>query len=155
MPRGYELKTNTEDEIKPETDNIDSLPQQPPNKTSMPTVAGVLLIISGATALLFSIPIITIDVSMIESTGILAQFQNVDSSITVEQIREFITICGTVIAVISVFPILGGILSLKRKFWGVALGCSILGLTTFIVIVPGVFSLIGLILLAISKKEFQ
>jgi hypothetical protein len=155
MNPGYELKTNNEDEKKPEIDNINYPSQQPLNKTSMPMIAGILLIISGATALIFSIPLITIDISMIESTGILAQFQTVDPSITAENIRGLISICGTITAFLSVFPILGGILSFKRKFWGVALGCSILGLSTFIVIIPGIFSLIGLILIAISKKDFQ
>ena len=68
---------NFVEENKTSKSNISQdLFQQPANKSSKPTIAGILLIISGAIALIFWIPaIITIDIAMIESMVDISQFQ--------------------------------------------------------------------------------
>jgi hypothetical protein len=58
---------------------------------------------------------------------------------------------GFVGTILSLFSLVGGILSIKRKFWGIALFGAILGLFT---ISGTLFSVISLILLFVSKKEF-
>lgn len=137
--------------------NVEPLLLSSSNKISIPLIAGILLIVSGVIGILFSISLVTIDISTIESTGILAQFQKVDPSITAEQARSWLSICGTIITILAVFPILGGILSLKRKMWGVCLTCGVLGLFTITSpwLLSSILALIGVILLTISKKEFQ
>jgi len=130
--------------------------QQPSTKSSKPMIAGILLIIAGVLALLTWIPFATIDVSTIELVMENPQFQELSPGMTPEQLREGLAICGTVGCIFAVFSILGGILALKRKLWGIALAGGIVGLFGFIpVIIPGVLALIGLILIAISRKEFQ
>jgi hypothetical protein len=130
-------------------------PAPPSKKSSIPTIAGVLLLVAGILALLLWISAITIDVSTMESMVDISQLQKLDPTITPEKIKEFFTICGTVGIILSVFTVLGGILAVKRKLWGIALTCGILGLYGLIIIFPGILSLIGLILIAISRKEFQ
>lgn len=126
------------------------------NKSSLPLVAGILLIMSGVFALLLWISVVfTVDVALIESAVDLSQLQEIDPSWTAEKIKDFLVLCGATLSILALFPILGGILSLKRKLWGITLGCSIIGLSTFIVIIPGILCLIALILLVISRKEFQ
>ncbi len=138
--------------------NIEQEPfQQPSKKRSMPTIAGILLILAGVIALLSWISAtIAIDISTIESAGILSLFQETDPTITAEQAKELLTVCGIIGCILSVFPILGGILSLKRKMWRIALAGGILGLLTiFTAIIPGILCSIGLILIAMSKQEFR
>ena len=129
---------------------------QPSSKSSMPMIGGILLILAGVFALLLWISVIlTIDAAMVESAIDLSQLQELDPSWTAEKLKDMLVLCGTAFSVLALFPILGGILAIKKKLWGIALGCSILGLSTFIVVIPGILCLIGLILIVISRKEFQ
>jgi hypothetical protein len=137
--------------------NNDIVPiQQPTNKISLPLIAGILLILSGVFALLLWISLVfTINVEIIASAVDLSQLQEIDASWTAEKVKDLLVLCGATLSILALFPILGGILSLKRKLWGIALGCSIIGLSTFLLIIPGILCLIALILLVISRKEFQ
>jgi hypothetical protein len=79
-----------------------------------------------------------------------------DSPITVEQLQSFLTTCGIIGAVLSIFTLAGGIVTIKRKAWGLAVIGGVLGLFTIGPMLLGsVLSLIGLILVAISRKDFQ
>jgi len=69
---------------------------------------------------------------------------------------EMPIICGTIGCILSAFPILGGIVTLKRKLRGLALVGSLVGLFLIgPVFVSSILSLIGLILIVKSKKEFH
>ena len=120
-----------------------------------PMIAGIILIIAGilgiytwATTAIFDIN--TMDPSIIE------QLQQSGVDITLEQIQEFLGICSIIGIILSIFPILGGILSLKRLNWGIVIVMSIIGLFTIgPVLISSILSLIALIFVALSKKEFQ
>ena len=130
--------------------------QQPVTKSSKPMIAGILLIIAGIITLVSLIPYMTIDIQTIESSGILEQLQGIDPDITAEQVKDYLTMCGTIGIILSIFPILGGVLSIKRKIWGVALIGAVIGLFGFLIlIIPGILALAGLILIAMSRQEFQ
>lgn len=155
MNPGYELKTSIEDEKQLEQDDIKYPLQHPSNKSSMITIAGILLIIAGIFAIIFWIQFLTLDAANLESIIDISQFQQIDPSITNEQIIGFLNTCAIIGCIISFFPILGGILALKRKLWGIALAGSILGLFSLgMFFTSSVLSLIALILLLISKNEF-
>lgn len=126
--------------------------KQSSNKSSTPMIAGILLIIAGVLALLSWVSVIMIDVSIID----ISMLQEVDPTITPEQIKNLLVTCGTIGCILAIFPILGGILALKRKLWGIALAGGILGL--FIIgplFLSSISALIGLILIVLSRKEFQ
>lgn len=65
-----------------------------------------------------------------------------------------IWICGAIGIILSLFALLGGIMSLQRKNWAFALVGGILGLFTIGFIIGSVLSLVALILIAVSKKEY-
>lgn len=65
-----------------------------------------------------------------------------------------IWICGAIGIILSLFALLGGIMSLLRKNWALALVGGILGLFTIGFIIGSVLSLVALILIAVSKKEY-
>jgi hypothetical protein len=126
--------------------------QQPLNRSSMPMVAGILLIISGVLALLSWVSVITTAVSIID----ISMLQEMDLTITLEQAQEMLVICGTIGCILAIFVILGGVLALKRKLWGMALAGGILGLFTIgPLFISSILALISIILVIISRKEFQ
>jgi hypothetical protein len=81
---------------------------------------------------------------------------------TQEQLKQGFFICGTVGCIMAVLSILGGVLALKRKIWGLALVASIpqslLGIivpSLSLLFVSGIMALVGLFLIAFSRREFQ
>jgi hypothetical protein len=127
-----------------------------PNTTFKPKIAGILLIITGFCAIIFWIQFLTLDSATIESIIDISQFQQINPSITNEQIIGFLNTCAIIGCIISFFPILGGILALKLKLWGIAITGSIIGLFSLgMLFTSSVLSFIALILLVISRKEFQ
>jgi hypothetical protein len=122
-------------------------PTQPSTK---PLIGGIFLIIAGLLGLFTWASALALDISMI---------QNVlppDSPITAEQIQQFLSICGIIGAVLSIFTLAGGIVAIKRKAWGLAIIGGVLGLFTIGPMLLGsILSLIGLIVIIISKTDFQ
>ena len=156
MNPGYELKTDNEDEIKTGIDNINYPPQQPANKTSIPLIAGIFMIIAGVLVIIFWIQFFTVDAATLESMIDISQIQQIYPTITSEQIVGFLNTCAIIGCIIAIFPILGGILAIKRKLWGIALACSIIGLLSLgMLFTSSGLSLIALILLIVSKKDFK
>ena len=119
-------------------------------------ISAVLLIIAGVLALLSYIQILIIDVNTIESLIDIAQFQDQNVNLTSAQIKEFLNTCAIIGCIISVFPILSGILSFKKKLWGIALAGALIGLFSFgPMFISSILCLISAILLFLSKQEFQ
>jgi hypothetical protein len=124
--------------------------QQPRQPSSKPLIAGILLIIAGLLGLFTWSSALAIDSSIIQNV------LPADSPISVEQLQSFLTTCGIIGAVLSIFTLAGGIVAMKRKAWGLAVIGGILGLFTIGPMLLGsILSLIGLILVAISRKDFQ
>ena len=116
--------------------------QAPPQKTALPTAAGGLLIAAGILGLISWV------ISML-SVGQLVADPFFGSLGTI------FLICGIIGTIFSVFALIGGIMAIQRRLWGLALTGSILGL--FIIGFVGIsslLSLIALILIAVSHREF-
>ena len=100
-------------------------------KQLIPITAGMLLILSGVLAIIvLLIPLL---------------------------FTEQYVIFGAIGCILSIFPILSGILAIKRKLWMMVFIGSIIGLFTLLtpLIISGILASIGFILIVISKKEFQ
>ena len=100
-------------------------------KPLIPITAGILLILSGVLAIIVLwIPLFC---------------------------NEQYIIYGIIGCILSIFPILAGILAIKRKLWMISFIGSIIGLFTILtpLIESGILASIGFILIVISKKEFQ
>ena len=141
-------------------DNMEKSFQQNSSKISIPIIAGILLIISGVLSVVMWMGLASMDVSLIGST-ILPEFESISSeygsiAFSEESIKELFVICGSIGFFLSIITILGGIMSIKKQMWGVALAGGILGLFTIgPLFSSSILSLIGLILIIISKNEFQ
>ena len=140
------MNYNPEDELKQE-------PYIEQNKSdSKPLIAGIFLIIAFVISIVIWTPVIFIDISVIESAIDVSQMQDIDPSFTVESFKAIMSTCALIGIVISIFTLLGGILAITKKLWGIALASSIIGLFTLFGSIP---SLIAMILLILSRKEFK
>jgi hypothetical protein len=145
------------DEIKgyPQKDEIDYSQKIQRNKFSKPMIAGFLLIIAGFLAIFNWIQLYTIDAITLDSVIDISQLRDIDPTITTESLVSFIKNCAIVGFIISIFTILGGFISIKRKLWGIALTCSIIGIFSIgIIFTSSLLSFIAMILLIISRKEY-
>lgn len=132
--------------------NQEAMDSPPKKSTSKPLIAGILLIIAGALGVLTWISALTFDISMLDPSV----FQTQNISISPAQIQSMVQTCAVIGIILSVFPVLGGILSVQKKLWGGALACSILCLFTVgPLFLSSVLGLIALILIILSKDEFQ
>ena len=131
--------------------------QQTSNKNTMRIIAGVLLIVAGALSIFnYIMSYMVLDITYVESMGLVDQFQTVYPNMTAEQVLGFVKTCSLGFLIISIFPLLGGILALRKKIWGVALACSIIGLFSIgILFTSSILSLIAMILLIVSRNDFQ
>lgn len=131
----------------------DYYPEQNEEKktpSNKPLIAGIFLIIAGLLGLFTWSSALALDASMIEN--VLPP----ESPITAEQLQSFLTTCGIIGCILSVFTLAGGIVAVKRKAWGLAIVGGILGLFTIgPALLGSVISLLGLIFLVMSRKDFQ
>ena len=128
--------------------------KKPKQLTSKPIIAGIFLVLAGIIAILFWGSIV-LSIGTILETMNTPEIKEMYPEIDEVFVQQELQVCGTIGIVLSIFPILGGIFALKRKQWGISIVGGIIGLFTlgFLVISP-VLSLIGIILIFISKDEF-
>jgi len=140
----------------PEKDNFKYSVQPDSNKSYLPTIIGFLLIIAGMLAIINWISVFSLNIDTLGTYYDISQLQQIYPNITSEQFLGFLQTCASIGIIISFFPILGGILAIKRKMWGISIACSIIGLFSIgILFTSSLFCFIAIIILFISKKEFQ
>lgn len=120
----------------------------PVRKTGTPVAGGVLVIIAGILALANGAFYLAFTSSNL--TGI-----SLPPEITLEDIESILRICGVVEVIFGIVAILGGIFAVQRKHFGLAILGSVMGMLGFGFTLGGLLGLIGLILVAISRKEFE
>ncbi len=116
-------------------------------KTFIPVVGGALVIVAGIMGLFLGGVLLAVDFDELDQYGL---------DIATDMIEDILTVCGTIIIILSLIVVLGGFFGVMRKHWGIALVGAILGLFVIGPLMLGtLFSLIGLILIAVSRKEFE
>ena len=121
--------------------------QPAPTKSALPTAAGVLLILAGILGLAFWGLVV---VGGAASTT--AQIESIPGF--TEAMAGMLIVCGVIGIIFSLIALLGGIMAVQRKNWAYALIGGILGLFTIGFFLGSILALIGLILVAVSKKDF-
>jgi len=111
-------------------------------KSSTPLVGGIFLLLGGILAAGNGIYIAILG-------GTLGSMYGVN-------IGGIMAVCGAVEAIFGILALLGGIFAIQRKYWGIAIVGSIFGLISIgPLFLSSIFGLIGLILVATSKDEFN
>ena len=117
----------------------------PKPKTIMPMLGGIFLIIGAIIGMAFWAL-----VAFVAGTAAAAL------PVFGTALASLFLICGAIEIIFGILMLLGGIMAIRRKMWALALIGSILGLFTFGWYGLGsIFALIGLILIAISRGEFE
>jgi predicted nucleic acid-binding Zn ribbon protein len=123
--------------------------QEEKKKTVIPVIGGVLIILAGLMGLAMGGILVAIDVDDLDTYG-------VDVTGVTDMVEDILTACGIIAIIVSLIVLLGGFFGVMRKHWGIAIVGAVLGL--FVIgpfFLGSVFSLIGLILVAVSRKEFE
>ena len=120
-------------------------------RTWMPTIAGILNIISGVLVLIGGIVVATMDATVV--TAITRYFMySVGPDVALTPLVVTIVIVGlaAVLIISGIISISGGICALKRRLWGWALTGAIF---TFSYLPPT--GIPAIVFTALSKKEFR
>jgi hypothetical protein len=112
--------------------------QAPPKKKGiLPVVGGVLVLIAGLVELI--------------SGGILISGGEFLGGFDMGTgVHNILTVCGVIWIILGIVAILGGIFAVQRKHFGLAVLGAILGLGGYFI-----FALIGIILIAVGKDDFE
>lgn len=71
-------------------------------------------------------------------------------------LHNILLVCGAIFIILGLIAVVGGIMGVRRKSWGLAVLGGVLGL--FIItpyMIGTLVALVGLILVAVSKKDFD
>jgi len=120
----------------------------PPKKTVIPVIGGALIMVAGIMGLALGGILLAIDVEDLDAYGM-------DVAGVTDVIDDIMNVCGIIVIILSLVVVLGGVLGLLRKSWGLAIVGGVLGL--FVIgpfMLGSLFALIGLILVGVSRKEF-
>jgi len=112
-------------------------------RSALPVAGGALLLIAGILGIIFWGYFIAIGTS---AASILP--------IGGESFASIIFVCGAVGIIFSLIALLGGVFAIQRKMWGLGIAGGVLGLLSFGFFLGSILALIGLILVAVSHKEF-
>jgi len=111
-------------------------------RTALPVAGGALLLVAGLLGLIMWGWFMTIGSMFIGVPGIPAD------------VGGIFAICGGIGILFSIFPLIGGIFAIQRKMWGLAVAGGILGIFSLGFFLGSILSLVGLILVAVSRREF-
>ena len=108
--------------------------------------AGTLIIISGVLALMTGLSMI------IYPDPFISWY----SQMFIDLTSDFIMIWGAIMLIFAIIAILGGIRAIQRRSWPLAAAGGLLGfIASGGFFLGSIFGLIGLILVAVSKREFR
>ena len=156
MEINKEFNKDVDEQRPTETFYSESLLKQDSDKKSYTTIAGILLIIAGIVGIFNWIQFFIIDATTFGSLIDIGQIQELNPSITSEQLLGILKTCALIGIILSIFPILGGLLAVQKKLYYVTIATSIIGLFSIgIMGTSSILSIIGLILLIMSKQNFQ
>lgn len=127
--------------------------KQDDSKTSKTTFGGIFLMMAGVLGFISWSNIFYNSEAISMDTLLLQQF-GVD--VSVETFMSFLFVCSLIGIIFSIFAIFGGIYAIKKKFFTVALVCAVFGILTFGPLFSStILSVVGLVLIIISKNEFE
>jgi len=118
-------------------------------------VGGILILIAGIMGLVMGGIFIVAADAVSEGSDDLSEW-GIDVSGAGDLLADILLVCGAIVIILAIIVVLGGFFGVQRKHWGLAILGGVLGLFLLGPYFLGtIFSLIGLILVAVSKKDFS
>lgn len=130
-------------------------PAAPKEKSLLSLVGGIMILIAGIMGLVLGGILIVVADAVSEGTDDLSEW-GIDVAGAGDILEDILLVCGAIVIILSIIVMLGGFFGVQRKHWGLAILGGVLGL--FLIgpyMLASIFSLIGLILVAVSKKDFD
>ncbi|MGM0405648.1 MAG: hypothetical protein ACQEQM_05855 [Thermoplasmatota archaeon] len=120
-------------------------------KSKKPFIAGVLMIIAFILAVVAAGQIFFLDIDALNLEELEGQ-----EELGVDFVKTIMNVCGAIFLIVGIFLLVGGILAIKRIYWGISLAASIAGIFSMGPFFLGsILSLIALVLIFMSKNEFN
>ncbi|MBU0624399.1 MAG: hypothetical protein KJ672_06085 [Candidatus Thermoplasmatota archaeon] len=122
----------------------------PHEKTVLSIVGGIMVLVVGIMGLAMGGLFFAIDISDLDTYGIgsISGFE--------DTIQNILYVCGAIFVILGLIAVVGGFFGVRRKHWGLAILGGVLGL--FIItpyFVGSLVALVGIVLLAVSRKDFD
>lgn len=122
----------------------------PHEKSALSIIGGILILITGIAGLGMGGLFLSIKVSDLDRYG-FGSITGFESTL-----QNILYVCGAIFIILGVIALIGGYFGVRRKHWGLAVLGGVLGL---LIITPYFFgsllALVGLVLVAVSKKDFD
>ena len=114
-------------------------------RTWKPTTAGILSIVAGAITLILGILALV-------GRGMMFSYPMGSGADWVEifEAAQIVGVVGTVLIILGIITIVGGVFALKRRLWGLALAGAIIALFPTIIL-----GILAVIFVAMGKGEFS
>jgi hypothetical protein len=112
-------------------------------------IGGALILVAGLMGLALGAIFLTIDVNQLDQYGISV-------SGATDMLEDILNVCGTILVILGLVAILGGVFGVMRKHFGLVILGGVFGL---LCIGPwflgSLLALVGLILVAVARKDFD
>lgn len=132
-------------------------PAVPKEKSALSLIAGILILISGIVGLAMGGILLVAAGAVSEGTDDLSEWGLGNVGDMGDWLTDALLVCGAIVIIVSLIVVLGGVFGIMRKHWGLVIVGGVLGLlfTWPLYFVGGICALVGLILAAVSKKDFD
>jgi len=127
----------------------------PAEKSMLSLVGGILILIAGIMGLVMGGLFIVAADAVSNGSDDLGEW-GIDVSGAGDFVSDILLVCGAIVIILAIIVVLGGFFGVTRKHWGLVILGGVLGL--FLIgpyFLASIFALIGLILVAVSKKDFS
>lgn len=119
-------------------------------KGMLSMVGGILILIAGLMGLVMGGLLLAIDVNDLDDFGISGVGDAFDT------LENILTVCGLIFVIMGLIAVIGGFFGVQRKKFGIVILGGVLGLFCFGPYMLGsILALVGLILVAMAKKDFD
>lgn len=109
-----------------------------------------MILVAGLLAIGMGVLYFALDVNDLEDSGV-----TLPPEVSTQDLQNIVAICGSILLIFGVLAIIGGVFAIQRKHFVFAVFGGIFGMIGIGFLLGAVLALIGLILVAVSRHEFQ
>lgn len=128
---------------------VQASPAGPKEKSMLSLVGGILIFVAGLIGMATGGILLAINAEDLDAYGFGVAGMT-------SMIENMLTVCGIIFIVLGLIALVGGVFGVLRKNWGLAVLGGVIGLLVLgPYMIGSLLSLIGLVLVAVSKKDFE
>ena len=121
----------------------------PHEKGMLSVIGGVFILIAGLMGIFAGVILLTIDLNDLDQYGI-------DVAGSVDMLEDILKVCGAIWLIFGLIALMGGVFGIMRKHFALVILGGIFGLLCLCPYALGsILALLGLILVAVGRKDFD